>query len=54
MLTFFKEHQIVCDKDGVVDWWIVLTPLKPQQSNPNHNPLANQLWCIDFFSKFKT
>ena len=43
--------QIVCDKDGVVDWWIVLvempltrfdsdgispwTPLKPQRSNPN-------------------
>ena len=30
--------------------WRVLasswTPLKPQHSNPN--PLANQLWCIDF------
>ena len=24
------------------------TPLKPQHSNPNPNPLANQLWCIDF------
>ena len=23
------------------------TPLKPQHSNPNPNPLANQLWCID-------
>ena len=21
------------------------TPLKPQHSNPNSNPLANQLWC---------
>ena len=60
--------QIVCDKDGVVDWYIVLvemqlsrllassdrmsswTPLKPQHSNPNPNPLANQLWCIDFLT----
>ena len=64
--------QIVCDKDGVVDWymelwtgnatdpiWRVLassqrifswTPLKPQHSNPNPNPLANQLWCIDFLT----
>ena len=25
-------------------------PLKPQHSNPNRNPLANQLWCIDFLS----
>ena len=60
--------QIVCDKDGVVDWCIVLVempltrfqecwplptesfPLKPQQSNPKPNPLANQLWCIDFLT----
>ena len=61
--------QIVCDKDGVVDWCIVLletpltrfeecwplpteslpeTLLKPQNSNPN--PLANQVWCIDFLT----
>ena len=26
------------------------TPLKPQQSDPKPNPLANQLWCIDFIS----
>ena len=26
------------------------TPLKLQHSNPNHNPLANQLWCIDFLT----
>ena len=59
------------DKDGVVDWCIVLvenatdpisrvsvssdriyswTPLKPQHSNPNPNPLANQLWCSDFLT----
>ena len=30
--------------DGISSW----TPLKPQHSNPNLNPLANQLWCIDF------
>ena len=65
--------QIVCDKDAVVGWCIVLvemhteqiwrvlassdgissgTPLKPQHSNPNHNPnpLVNQLWCSDFLT----
>ena len=26
------------------------TPLKPQHSNPNPNPLANQLRCIDFLT----
>ena len=26
------------------------TPLKSQHSNPNPNPLANQLWCIDFLT----
>ena len=26
------------------------TPLKPQYSNPNPNPLANQLWCSDFLT----
>ena len=26
------------------------SPLKPQHSNPNPNPLANQLWCIDFLT----
>ena len=28
------------------------TPLKPQHTNPdpNPNPLANQLWCIDFLT----
>ena len=28
-----------------ISFW---TPLKPQHSNPN--PLANQLWCIDFLT----
>ena len=26
------------------------TPLKPQHNNPNPNPLANQLWCINFLT----
>ena len=26
------------------------TPLKNQHSNPNPNPSANQLWCIDFLT----
>ena len=54
--------KIVYDKDGVVEGCIVLvkipltrfesfwTPLKPQHSNPNPNPLANQLWSIDFLT----
>ena len=29
-------------------WISSWTPLKPQHSNPN--PLANQLWCIDFLA----
>ena len=31
---------------GMSSW----TPLKPQHSNPNPKPLANQLWCIDFLT----
>ena len=41
------------DEDGVLastDWISSWTPLKPQHSNPNPNPLANQLWCIDFLT----
>ena len=32
--------------DGISSW----NPLKPQHSNPNPNPLANQLWGIDFLT----
>ena len=32
--------------DGISFW----TPLKPQHSNPNPYPLANQLWCIDILT----
>ena len=31
---------------GISSW----TPLKPQHSNSNPNPLANQLWCINFLT----
>ena len=34
--------RVLASSDGIFSW----TPLKPQHSNPN--PLANQLWCIDF------
>ena len=30
-----------------ISFW---TPLKPQHSNHDTNPLANQLWCIDFLT----
>ena len=35
---------MLASSDGISAW----TTLKPQHSNPNPNPLANQLWCIDF------
>ena len=34
--------KVLASSDRISCW----TPLKPQHSNPN--PLANQLWCIDF------
>ena len=40
--------RVLASSLGISSW----TPLKPQHSNPNpnHNPLANQLWCIDFLT----
>ena len=38
--------RVLASSDGFSAW----TPLKPQHSNPNPNPLANQLWCIDFLN----
>ena len=37
---------MLASSDGISSW----TPLKPQHSNPNSNPLANQLWCFDFLT----
>ena len=40
--------RVLASSDGISSG----TPLKPQHSYPNLNlnPLANQLWCIDFFT----
>ena len=38
--------RVLASSDGISSW----TPLKPQYSNTNPNPLANQLWCIDFLT----
>ena len=38
--------RVLASSEGISSW----TPLKPQHSNPNPNPLANQLWCIDSLS----
>ena len=39
---------VLASSEGISSW----TPLKPQHSNPKPkpNPLANQLWCIDFLT----
>ena len=36
--------RVLASSQGISSW----TPLKPQHRNPN--PLANQLWCIDFLT----
>ena len=38
--------RVLASSDGISSW----TPLKPEHSNPNPNPLANQLWSIDYFT----
>ena len=38
--------RVLASSDGISSW----TPLKLQHSNPNPNPLANQLWSIDFLT----
>ena len=38
--------RVLAFSDGTSSW----TPLKHQHSNPNPNPLANQLWSIDFLT----
>ena len=38
--------RVLASSDGISLW----PPLKPQHSNPNPNPLINQLWCIDFLT----
>ena len=38
--------RVLASSLGISSW----TPLKPQHSNPNPNPLANQLQCIDYLT----
>ena len=38
--------RVLASSDGISS----RTPLKLQHSNPNPNPLAYQLWCIDFLT----
>ena len=38
--------RVLASSNKISSW----TPLKPQHSNHKPNPLANQLWCIDFFT----
>ena len=38
--------RVLASSNGISSW----TLLKPQHSNPNPNPLANQLWYIDFLT----
>ena len=38
--------RVLVPSNGISSW----TPWKPQHSNPNANPLANQLACIDFLT----
>ena len=38
--------RVLASSDGIFSW----TLLKPQHSKPSPNPLANQLWCIDFLT----
>ena len=40
------RFEVLASFDGMSSW----TPFKPQHSNANPNPLANQLWCIDFLT----
>ena len=37
---------MLASSDRISSW----TPLKPQHSNPNPNPLANQIWSSDFLT----
>ena len=37
---------VLASSNRISSW----TPLKAQHSNPYPNPLANELWCIDFLT----
>ena len=44
--AIYRIWSVLATSDGISFW----SPLKPQHSNPNPNPLTNQLWCIDFLT----
>ena len=50
VLSCWKCHWPDLKSAGLFRWNLFLNSLKLQHSNPNPNPLANQLWCIDFFT----
>ena len=49
-LSWWKCHWPDLKSAGLFRWISSWTPLKPQHSNPNPNPFANQLSCIDFLT----
>ena len=49
-LSWWKYHWPDLKSAGLSNGISSWTPLKPQHSNPNPNPLANQLWSIDFLT----
>ena len=44
--TIDPISRVLASSLGISSW----TPLKSQHSNPNLNPLANQMWCFDFLT----
>ena len=42
--------RVLASSQGISSW----TPLKPQHSNPNPNPLTNQLWLLSHVSSSLT
>ena len=49
-LSWWKCHWTDLKSAGFFPRICSWTPLKPQHRNPNPNPLANQLWRIDFLT----
>ena len=49
-LSWWKCHWPDLKSVGFFSRNLFLNSLKPQHSNPNHNPLANKLWCIDLLT----
>ena len=50
VLFWWKCHCPDLKSAGLFRRNLFLNSLKPRHSNPNPNPLANQLWCSDFLT----